>query len=377
MKGNYLENPICTLVPLWDFNPKIKENIICTVFFRMKEHYKNVLKYINGLKKWCEFMNELKEDYKFRIFIDKNVLEDPEIMEIIKSCKKMQPVLFTCADYMVDNYHVDLFGTLIRYLPMFDFPNNDAKTVFVVDVDFGSSNDLKIQRFPTFINYNKIHNIPILAGHTTMMYDQFYKQIQLSHVVSGAITFKKKYDKNLLLDFIKKAHEIKDVGAYNKRFTDFGFGVDELFLNKYLLNKITVDVEKKIGLLYYYNPGGFIWSIFDSSYIINDTKTYTILRKIMGKFYKRNMPLEDMKKELDIAFYDVYKLTYKNNYYGKRIYETFQYLIDNKIEWVKLDLLKFVMKNFKGILYAICIAKINVPKLKIEDVYVEPKILLD
>ena len=89
------------------------------------------------------------------------------------------------------------------------------------------------------------------------------------------------------------------------------------------------------------------------------------------------MPLEDMKKELDIVFYDVYKLTFKNNYYGKRIYDTFQYLIDNKIEWVKLDLLKFVIKHFKNILYAVCIAKINVPKLKVEDVYVEPKILLD
>ena len=36
-------------------------------------------------------------------------------------------------------YHIDLFGTLVRYFPLFNFNNNDAKSVIVVDIDINPS----------------------------------------------------------------------------------------------------------------------------------------------------------------------------------------------------------------------------------------------
>jgi len=32
-------------------------------------------------------------------------------------------------------FHKACFGTLIRFLPLFDFPNNDSKIVFITDAD--------------------------------------------------------------------------------------------------------------------------------------------------------------------------------------------------------------------------------------------------
>ena len=61
----------------------------------------------------------------------------------------------------------------------------------------------------------------------------------------------RKYDRHLILKFIEQAPEIKDVGAYNKRLTPFGFGVDELFVNDYL--KLILEYDINYYQIYSYN----------------------------------------------------------------------------------------------------------------------------
>lgn len=40
-----------------------------------------------------------------------------------------------------------------------------------------------------------------------------------------------RYDKNILLNFIKSIPDLTVKGRYNKRNTDWGYGIDEIFLN--------------------------------------------------------------------------------------------------------------------------------------------------
>ena len=90
----------------------------------MPNHYKNFHIYINGLKRWDVFLNDNKK-YKFLIFIDKHVLNDNRIMNIINGKPdQFIPILFTCSDYIKDNYHLDVFGALVRFFPIFNFDNN-------------------------------------------------------------------------------------------------------------------------------------------------------------------------------------------------------------------------------------------------------------
>jgi hypothetical protein len=105
------------------------------MFFKMPNHYKNFHIYINGLKRWDVFLNDNKK-YKFLIFIDKHVLNDNRIMNIINGKPdQFIPILFTCSDYIKDNYHLDVFGALVRFFPIFNFDNNFTNKVFIVDID--------------------------------------------------------------------------------------------------------------------------------------------------------------------------------------------------------------------------------------------------
>ncbi len=379
----YLKNDICKFKPLFEFNPEKKQNIYCTTFFKMNKHYKDFNKYINGLKLWINYINNSKNDYQFRLFIDQNILDDNEVMTLINSCKKMQPVLYECHDYMAGKFHIDLFGTLLRFFPLFNFENNDAKKVFIVDMDWGSHDKEVYPRMDYVIEFAKKYKYPILS-HYLPIIEQFYNlndKITINSIRAAFLLFpNEKYDKNLIINFIKDASNIDDIGPYGKRLTTFGFGVDELFLNKYFINKINL---KNAGLMSFYFPSMIIWDFLEQyKSIKNDNKTKDALKYILGKFYKEQYNVSDMLKLLDRAFYlDFIKINNKivkkrinskniyNIYFAKRIYNYFKICIDKQIDFINIDLLKFIIKYFDNIILSISIANYNYKKMKIDKIY--------
>ncbi len=379
----YLKNDICKFKPLFEFNPNKKVNIFCTTFFKMNKHYKDFNKYINGLKMWINYINNSKNDFMFRLFIDQNILDDNEVMTLIKSCKKMQPVLYECHDYMVGKFHLDLFGTLLRFFPLFNFENNDAKKVFIVDMDWVSTDKEVYPRMDYIIEFSKKYKYPLLA-HYSPIIAQFYnliEKIEIKNIIAAFLLFpNEKYDKNLILNFINEAPSIKDIGPYEKRLTTFGFGVDELFLNKYFINKINL---KNAGLVSFYFPSRIIWELLDEYKLLkNDKKTYDALKYILGKFYKENYKISDMFKLLDKAFYEnlvkvnnrlvkkrVSNKNIFNVYYAKRIYNYFKICIEKKIDWINLELLEFIIKYYDNIILSISISNYNYKKNKIDKIY--------
>ena len=45
-------------------------------------------------------------------------------------------IIFECCNYKEDSkYHLDNFGSLVRYFPIFDFNNNDTNNVIICDIE--------------------------------------------------------------------------------------------------------------------------------------------------------------------------------------------------------------------------------------------------
>ena len=116
-----------------------KKNIIVTSLFKMKSGgYKNFQKYLNGIK----IINEIADivNMELRIFVDNTILKNNEIMNFLSKLKNVVLIKFKCKEFYINKHHLGLFGTLIRFMPLFDFPNNDSNVVIVVDSDFSSTN---------------------------------------------------------------------------------------------------------------------------------------------------------------------------------------------------------------------------------------------
>ena len=227
---NYLENVICNFEIISNWNKSIKYNILSTCFFKMNSHYKNFLIYINGLKKLIK-MIENQNNYYLRIFIDEHVKSDSNIFNILIKSKKVQIVLFKCSKYLDNNFHIDVFGALVRLFPLFDFDNNDALNVIITDIDL---NNEDLNKLKIVMNYKT--NIKEIIGMG--MIDKLLITKYRPHFFCAVFAvFNKKFNKSIITDFIKNASNIIDTGFYRKRLKAFGYGTDELFINDYFLYK--------------------------------------------------------------------------------------------------------------------------------------------
>lgn len=255
----YLENNICEFTPLKDINFDEKKKIISGVLFKMgNSGYKSFKKYLDGIK----IINDnLKKDgyHDFRLFIDNTIYEDKEIYDVIYNYENVIPVLFKCNDFIINNHHIGLIGTLIRFFPLFDFPNNDANIVCTIDTDVGSDRILATQKNiikditdnnlqdKIYIawdgNYYHVNNYSIeMYEHNNKKYMFPYciadKIIGFKHVPPDSLIkyfdklklyMNENYPKEILSNYYISQEDYKIRCEHN-----ICFGVDEYYLNKIL-----------------------------------------------------------------------------------------------------------------------------------------------
>jgi hypothetical protein len=250
-----------------DSTPK-NPNIASGVFFKRDAYYKNFGIYVSGLARTVKFIDSYNaevdeimkipegerthspEKFVFLLFIDQNIRDDRKIMSIIGSSKSTVPVLFTCPVYMKGNYHIDLFGTLVRFFPMFNFPNNPAlkSTVISIDIELNREDCRKVTAL--------MRHRPEGVTASGEIHNLIYKG-EIPYIFSGTLCFnRERLDSELITKFIESAHTIVGTGHYGKRQTTFGYGIDEMFLNSHLIPTVknySIIIEYQISYFLYHS----------------------------------------------------------------------------------------------------------------------------
>lgn len=264
----YLINSICNFEIVTPFDINIKKNLLVTSLFKLSNNgYKNFSKYVNGLTYLNKIANE--ENLYLRIFIDKTIRDDTQLFEKIKQLNRAQIVMYTCSDLIINNHHIGLIGTLLRFFPLFDFENNDANFAIICDADTHEykPNSFGKQTFPRLIElYRKMCSL----NYVTDIYISYvgYYEINwtnkithnghthnLPYCMGGSfIGFKKIPAVTLVKYFDKLKRYIKN--PPDKRYTDYVippskysikcennicYGVDEYYLNKKLLKYFVIN----------------------------------------------------------------------------------------------------------------------------------------
>jgi len=306
---NILSNDICRLEILDrahllfnDDNSPKNPNLLSGVFFKRPEYYKNFGIYVNGLDRTVKFVDEYNkevdnimsqpknkrthnpEKFVFILFIDRNIRDDRKIMSIIDSSVNTVPVLFTCSAYMEDIYHIELFGTLLRFFPMFSFPHNPStkSTVITIDIELNREDRRKVDTLmkhrPKGVTASgEIHNL-------------IYKG-EIPYIYSGTLCYnRKKLDPSLITTFINSAHTIVGTGHYGKRQTTFGYGIDEMFLNSHLIPAV-----KKYSIIIEYQISYFLYH--SQPYIRKQKReniSHNMLKMILYDMYSPELTITDM-----------------------------------------------------------------------------------
>ena len=188
-----------------------------------------------------------------------------------------------------------------------------------------------------------------------------------------------KFDKSIIIDFIKNAQNINDKGFYNKRLKPFGFGTDELFINKYMMygNSFNNIFNIKIGILLNYDINWFLY--YYKKELLEDipSLTYNNLKFILGNFYKPNMTSEQMFDLIDKFTYRIKSSDQKKIYISERFSELIKEFNGKNLEWFSLEHIKLINKNFSNIVDCLAILYYNPSDLDILSVKILKKNILD
>jgi hypothetical protein len=354
----YLKNNICKFTPLFpiDYNKKI--NMFSSCFFKMVNRgYKDFSTYVNGLKDLNDKIIKRKLDYKIRLFIDESIHSDKEIFGMIKKLECVQPVLYSCPNFIIEEkYHIGLFGTMVRFFPFFNFPNNDANIVISSDIDStnltGIINDINMIKKYSFFNDIYLLKSGDLNRSLRYRYNFLHNNILNPYVFALSFVSCRRINSNVFTDFIIKVKNDKNSLAYSyhykvnkyeneddiskyKSHGSFIYGVDEYFLNDILCPYL---IDNK--LCYVVRTS---WDIFGTLYFVLqmkkaiEDKEINLIKYIYDYVYgelgiknDKKMDIVEKFNILDTIIYDKNPKSFKKKYEIFRVfYKMFLYLKKN------------------------------------------------
>lgn len=262
---NYLDNPYCHFTPITNFDMTKKKDIVSISLFKMRGGgYKNFDKYLGSLSKISDVVKRY-DNLFIRLFVDKHVSGDKDIIKKLEQIERIQIVEYHCEKFVVDGYHVSTFGTIVRFFPMFKFPNNDADRVIVLDADV--MNDLLVNVFQLFDDINKydINDVYVAFGgrfnhlnaRQIIPIEHHGETYIVPYCTASRIIDIKKIPPKYLTSFLEtvieyinaekqpsvKLHEypINKNEVSKKCDHNVCYGVDEYYLNKGLLKSLLVN----------------------------------------------------------------------------------------------------------------------------------------
>ena len=363
-----------------------KFNAISSVFFKREGYYKNFGIYVSGLAKTIKFIDEFNtnlnnktnhennpennpdlENFYYLLFIDKNIRDDDKIMKIIESSPNTIPILFKCSVYMKGEYHIDLFGTLVRFFPIFNFENNPTKIVICIDIELNQEDRRKVQSLMEYMP----KGVTASGEIHRLLYNG-----EIPYIYAGSFCFNAdKLDSNLITKFIESAHTIVGTGHYGKRTTTFGYGIDEMFLNAHLLPYI-----KQYSIIIEYQISYFLYH--SAKYIMDDKNkryenTNNLLKMILGDKYNPDMSTEDMYNYIDKVTYNITEKTPENNEICERFYFIIHDLVKNNKTWLQKDIMEIIDNKLRNIISASVLFEVDIDTKKVIDVKTYNQIYTD
>lgn len=290
----YLENPICELTPLFNIDYKKKKNIISASFFKMAgASYKDFTKYSNGVLYLAKYVRTQMKDFTLRLFIEKSIYNDKTIMKELNKDKSIELVLYNCPDYIKNkDKHKGIFGTFVRFFPIFDFNNNDSETVLIEDIDYNSYKHAKkdlSKRLKKEIIYKKTDDIIFIQGdlfyhvlHNNILYNGKYIN---PYILAGRTISYNKIDKEIILNFFKELDNLKFDSINDKDYKDLSNMREKLktlyIYEDYNKNKIntTIHLTKAYDNSFRYGVDEYFLNINYMDYIKKNKLPFSITLK--------------------------------------------------------------------------------------------------
>ena len=253
-------------------------------FFTMKDSYRGFDKYRRALTSLL--ISKIDSKYELRIYVDDSSKDDA--LSIVAKHNSHNPTIihFNCSEFRDGDGHIGTFGTLVRFLPLFE----KNEEVWITDIDIPSH----------YVSTNPIDNSDVFI-QTNICYDRKVYARKYT-MLAGRTIFRVSFSKSLLTRFINKLADgsmediIEKLNSANTRKppSRVPYGIDEVFMNREIYNSLQ---KKNVECTIFkqYDAENFLNGIVTEkekevlreNYVQPDSTTVRKVKKI----YKEKLPL--------------------------------------------------------------------------------------
>lgn len=206
-----------------------KNRIISICFFKLDKAYKDLSVYIEGLKKLIRNRDKYRKSFTIRLYTD-----SLEIYNIV-SKYNIDIYMYSCKDFKENNKHKGLFGTLVRYFPLFGHDVEYKNIIIYSDIDVNRLYSPLIDKFSKYKGFTSLRNSILAVPYGHWINDK--NSINAGNCMSVDTIL----DVNILKKFVYMMNK-SDKNIFNVR--GFPYGVDEYFLNSFLSKSIAIYYNK-------------------------------------------------------------------------------------------------------------------------------------
>lgn len=287
--------------------------LLTASLFYLQKSYKSSLRYSNGLLKVVDFIIT-HENYCLRVYYDRSIFLNPNYMNLFKYLKLQERIElyeYFCPKMIYEKtYHMGTFGSLMRFLPLFE--KSQYKIIYLLDIDDDSYNYIDLYFNHLMENKSKqiyFYNIEGYGQKYLNKFNNKYNDIVIANIFVKEQRFNIKLFDNYidlligttdLFDMFEEINESYSIVKKASKPIRRTYGLDEYFLNKYLID---VMEDKQIGwikeelyydfflknLINYDNYQDVIFKYFiqvlelldKNFYILCPNATYEELKKIL------------------------------------------------------------------------------------------------
>lgn len=239
-------------------NTNINKNkyLLSTSFFYLEKSYKSSQRYIDGILKIIEFVEQNKY-YVLRIYYDKSIFFNPKYTELfdkIKTNNLVELCEYSCSQFIQSKpFHIGTFGTLLRFLPLFE--KSHWEVIYILDIDDANYGYIKLY-VDNLVASEKKFYFYNLEDYGKKYLNQFNNKFG-DAIIANIYVKNHRFDIKIFtnfLDWITKSNKLfmmienlnKNSYAFKNSPKDIvqTYGLDEYFLNINLINTLN---KKDIG----------------------------------------------------------------------------------------------------------------------------------
>jgi hypothetical protein len=207
-------------------------NVVTCCLFTTEDSYRIFNQYVGDFKRFLTQTDHLKT-FEVRVYTDDTAKDI--VLEAAGENPRVTILHFNCPQFREGKGHVGMFGTLVRFLPIFE----DLDTVWCSDIDIPSRYlDPKLlqtvveQKYNFLISTYSCYEKKVWGTKNTILAGRFISRMQFPRAL--LTLFLNRVSDGKLEEKIEEINS----GNIRKPRSDFPYGMDEYFLNTYIYNTL-------------------------------------------------------------------------------------------------------------------------------------------